>query len=151
MEKSCYVEIEYTIPEDEMVYEAVRRFCAYKIGALVTTDKDGNLSGIVTERDFVTKFSPDELKDAKKTKITDIYTPGEKLITATPHDEIGVCMNKILSKDVRHLPLLGDDGKSVVGMISVKDLVKVALDEKQKMIDTLSNFALGKGGHYIED
>mmetsp|Transcript_19794 Transcript_19794/g.29211 ORF Transcript_19794/g.29211 Transcript_19794/m.29211 type:complete len:153 (-) Transcript_19794:73-531(-) len=79
-QKSCYAEIDYTIPESATVFEAVQRFAAYKIGCLVTTDADGNLSGIVTERDYVTKIAPNKLK-SKETLITDIYTPADKLVT----------------------------------------------------------------------
>jgi predicted transcriptional regulator len=39
--KSCYVAIDFTIAEDATVYDAVQRFSAYDIGALVTTDTDG--------------------------------------------------------------------------------------------------------------
>jgi hypothetical protein len=39
--KSCYVAIDFTIPEEATVYDAVQRFSAYDIGALVTTDPDG--------------------------------------------------------------------------------------------------------------
>jgi len=56
-------------------------------------------------------------------------------------------MSKMLSKDIRHLPLLDESGK-VVGMLSIKDLVKAAVAEKEKTIKVLSDFALGKGGHF---
>ena len=45
------------------------------------------------------------------------------------------------------LPLVGESGK-VVGMISIKDLVKTVVIEKERTIKLLSDFALGKGGHY---
>jgi CBS domain-containing protein len=53
----------------------------------------------------------------------------------------------MLLKDIRHLPLLDEDGH-VVGIVSIKDLVKAELKEKQDAIKTLSDFALGKGGHF---
>ena len=56
-------------------------------------------------------------------------------------------MNKILQKDIRHLPLIDEAGK-VVGMLSVKDLIKEIVSVKEKQIEVLSNFALGKGGHF---
>mmetsp|Transcript_37022 Transcript_37022/g.75463 ORF Transcript_37022/g.75463 Transcript_37022/m.75463 type:complete len:119 (-) Transcript_37022:1406-1762(-) len=55
--KSCYVEIDWTIPEDHKVYEAVLKFSAYNIGCLVTTDENGQVSGVVSERDYVTKIA----------------------------------------------------------------------------------------------
>lgn len=40
-EKSCYHELDFTIPEEATVYEAVERFSAYDIGALVATNTKG--------------------------------------------------------------------------------------------------------------
>lgn len=42
-QKSCYFEMDFTIPEDATVYEAVQKFAAYDIGCLVTTDASGEL------------------------------------------------------------------------------------------------------------
>ena len=59
-------------------------------------------------------------------------------------------MAKMLLKDIRHLPLLDVSG-GVVGIVSIKDLVKAELKEKEDAIRTLSDFALGKGGHFSSD
>lgn len=58
-------------------------------------------------------------------------------------------MEKMLASDIRHLPLV-DDGK-LLGMLSIKDLVKTTIKEKEEAIKVLSDFALGKGGHYGSD
>lgn len=42
-QKSCYVQIGFTIPDDHLVFEAVQRFAAYDIGCLITTDSNGTL------------------------------------------------------------------------------------------------------------
>lgn len=52
-----------------------------------------------------------------------------------------------LLQDIRHLPLVDDQG-DVVGLISIKDLVKTAIQERENTIKVLSDFALGKGGHF---
>lgn len=52
-----------------------------------------------------------------------------------------------MSAGVRHLPIVDGD-KKVIGMISIKDLVKTVVKEKEDTIKVLSDFALGKGGHY---
>ena len=59
-------------------------------------------------------------------------------------------MAKMLLKDIRHLPLLDESG-GVVGIVSIKDLVKAELKEKEDAIRKLSDFALGKGGHFASD
>lgn len=56
-------------------------------------------------------------------------------------------MEKMLASDIRHLPLVNDKGE-LQGMISIKDLVKTVVKEKEQTIKVLSDFALGKGGHF---
>jgi len=89
-------------------------------------------------------------KKAKDTKIKEISTKTPNLITATPEDSIEVCMNKMLARDIRHLPILNDEG-TCVGMLSIKDCAKAVLAEKEETISTLSNFAMGHGGHFVVD
>lgn len=47
-EKSCYFEMDFTIPEESYVFEAIQKFAAYDIGCLVTTDEDGEFINIVS-------------------------------------------------------------------------------------------------------
>ena len=54
-----------------------------------------------------------------------------------------------MSKGIRHLPIL-DENKKVVGIVSIKDLIKAVVEDKEKTIQALSDFALGKGGHFVE-
>lgn len=83
-------------------------------------------------------------------KTKEISTKSANLITASPSETVSDCMAKMLLKDIRHLPLLDESG-GVVGIVSIKDLVKAELKEKEDAIRTLSNFALGKGGHFGSD
>mmetsp|Transcript_11646 Transcript_11646/g.13261 ORF Transcript_11646/g.13261 Transcript_11646/m.13261 type:complete len:193 (-) Transcript_11646:191-769(-) len=144
--KSCYHEIDFTISDECTVYEAVQKFSAFDIGALITVDDKGDISGVVSERDYVNKIALLG-RNSKETKIKEISTKSANLVTASPKDTVDVCMNKILQKDIRHLPLIDETGK-VVGMLSVKDLIKEIVSVKEKQIEVLSNFALGKGGHF---
>lgn len=54
----------------------------------------------------------------------------------------------MLGRDIRHLPLVDDVGK-VVGIISIKDLIKSCLEEKEHTIHSLASFAVGEGGHFV--
>eukprot|EP00558_Chaetoceros_sp_UNC1202_P004458 CAMPEP_0197232578 /NCGR_PEP_ID=MMETSP1429-20130617/839_1 /TAXON_ID=49237 /ORGANISM="Chaetoceros sp., Strain UNC1202" /LENGTH=162 /DNA_ID=CAMNT_0042690649 /DNA_START=114 /DNA_END=602 /DNA_ORIENTATION=+ len=145
-EKSCYFEMDFTISEDAPVYEVVQKFAAYDVGCLVTTCANGEISGVISERDYISKIALLGRK-SKETAVKEISTKSSNLLTASPHDSVDECMEKMLSKDIRHLPLLDDDGK-VIGMLSVKDLVKTMVKEKDETIKVLSDFALGKGGHF---
>lgn len=57
LEKSCYLKIDFAISQEAMVYEAVQRFAAYKVGALAVTNAEGKVAGIVSERDYICKVS----------------------------------------------------------------------------------------------
>lgn len=144
-----FVEIDFTISDDAVVFEAVQRFAAYDIGCLITTNADGKITGVVSERDYIHKVALLG-KASRETTIKEISTKTDNLITATPHDSVDDCMAKMLGRDIRHLPILDDDGH-VVGMLSIKDCVKAALAEKEESIQILSNFAMGKGGTMVVD
>ena len=149
-EKSCYNNIDYTISDDLTVFDAVQRFSAFDIGALVTVDGSGKLSGVISERDYINKVALLG-RTSKETKIKEIATSGAaNLVVATKEDTIQDCMAKMLSKDIRHLPLV-DEGGQAVGLLSIKDLIKELVSEKDDAITRLSHFALGKGGHFVVD
>ena len=82
---------------------------------LLTT---GNISGVISERDYISKIALLG-RVSKETMVKEISTKSSNLMTASPHDSVDECMEKMLAKDVRHLPLLDDDGK-VIGMLSVR-------------------------------
>ncbi len=87
------------------------------------------------------------IQKSKTTKVKEISTKVDNLITARPDDTADTCMAKMLGRDIRHLPLV--DQGTVVGIISIKDLVKSCLEEKEYTINSLARFAIGEGGHFV--
>jgi CBS domain-containing protein len=104
---------------------------------------------VISERDYMCKIALLG-RTSRDTKVKEISTKTANLFTASPSDSIEMCMNKMLMRDIRHLPMLDESGKCV-GMVSVKDLVKSVVAEKEKQVEQLANFALGKGGHFTQD
>ncbi|TFJ86722.1 hypothetical protein NSK_001810 [Nannochloropsis salina CCMP1776] len=137
-EKSCYFKIDFKIPEEAMMYEAVQRFAAYNIGALAVTDQEGKVIGVISERDYV----------CKSTTVGEVCTRGSNIVVAKTTDSIATCMKKMLAKDIRHLPVVDDEKKEVVGMLSIKDLIKELQKEKDDIIEKLTDFNLGKGAFF---
>ena len=115
----------------------------------ITNTTIGNISGVISERDYVSKIALLG-KNSKETPIKEISTKAANLMVAHLNDSVDDCMEKMLSKDIRHLPLV-DDNDKVIGMLCVKDLVKSLVKEKERTIKVLSDFALGKGGHFGSD
>jgi CBS domain-containing protein len=144
---SCYDNADYCINELSSVSDAVQRLCAYNIGCLVAINDRGDVTGVISERDYISKIEPKGL-DPSSTLVKDIFASRENLITAIPSESVEACMTKMLDNEIRHLPILcGNNNKDLLGMISIKDLVKVSVQEKEETIQVLSNFALGKGSY----
>mmetsp|Transcript_16801 Transcript_16801/g.38813 ORF Transcript_16801/g.38813 Transcript_16801/m.38813 type:complete len:181 (+) Transcript_16801:104-646(+) len=143
-ELSGYKNIDFCIDEDATVLEAVKKFASHNIGCLVTRNGNGDLTGIISERDYISKVdlldrSPDE------TQVKEIFTPSSKLVTANGDESVQTCMEKMLVADIRHLPLVHHG--ELKGMISIKDLVKTCIKEQDQTIKVLSDFALGKSAY----
>eukprot|EP00591_Stephanopyxis_turris_P001268 CAMPEP_0195523620 /NCGR_PEP_ID=MMETSP0794_2-20130614/22897_1 /TAXON_ID=515487 /ORGANISM="Stephanopyxis turris, Strain CCMP 815" /LENGTH=150 /DNA_ID=CAMNT_0040653647 /DNA_START=92 /DNA_END=544 /DNA_ORIENTATION=+ len=136
-ERSCYKDIKFTIDENATVYDAVQQLSAYDVGALVTVDAGGNVSGVMSERDYVCKVALLG-RTSKDTIVKEISTKAANITTASPDESIEDCMNKMLQKDVRHLPLVGEDG-SLEGFLSIKDLVKEVLSAKEEELNKLAD------------
>ena len=102
------------------------------------------MTGIVSERDYICKIALLG-RTSKETPVKEIATAGANIITAKNEETVETCMEKMMSKGIRHLPIV-DEKDSVVGMVSIKDLVATVVKEKEDTIKVLSDFALGKGG-----
>lgn len=140
---SCYHKINFKISEECTVNYAVNRFAIFNIGCLAITNEQHNVVGILSERDYINKISVPGKND-KVVKVKDIctYSP----IIATPTDTLEQCMNKMMNNDIRHLLVM--DKMDCVGMISIKDLIKEILRDKNDIISRLTDVKSGKGGFF---
>jgi CBS domain-containing protein len=93
------------------------------IGALVVLDQ-GNLAGIVSERDVVHAFAAHRA-EASEIKVADVMT--RSIITCRPEDSLTRVLGLMTRHRVRHLPVL--EGGRLAGLISIGDAVKHRLDE----------------------
>ena len=125
----------------------------HNIGCLAVTegsDTKGKVIGVVSERDYLSKIALLG-RSSKNTHIREIMTHGEaNLIVAHVDEPIDECMKKMLARDIRHL-LIRDEKGEIVGMLSIKDLVKVVVARHQAVVQKLTDFALGKGAFYGAD
>jgi CBS domain-containing protein len=147
---SCYHKIDFKIDEDNNANNAVKRFAAFNIGCLAVTDKQNNIVGVLSERDYINKISALG-RDDMTVKIKDICTYTPNIIIAKKNDTIEECMNKMLFKDIRHLLVVDENNNDFVGMISIKDLIKEIMKDKNEIITRLTDFKIGKGGYFGSD
>eukprot|EP01041_Mallomonas_annulata_P000955 gene955-1855_t len=152
LEKSCYKTIDYKISEQATVFEAVQRMAANNIGCMAVTEGDGSngrVVGVISERDYLSKVALLG-KASKDTKCSEICTHGKaNIVVVDIDDSIDDCCRKILGRDIRHLIVVDKLG-GVVGMISIKDVVKVLLSTQTKVLKQLTTHALGAGAFYSD-
>jgi CBS domain-containing protein len=125
----------WSVPPDATVYKALIIMADKSIGALLVLDKKGNPVGVMSERDYARKVILVG-KNSKETMVKEIMS--SKVIYVTPDKSPEECMALMINKRIRHLPVL-DNGK-LTGFISIGDVVKAVLDEKEFMIDQLVQY-----------
>lgn len=127
----------YSIDPDSSVYDALELLEDRNLGCLVVVDNE-RLVGIFTERDYARKVVL-KGKSSKETLVRDIMT--DHPIVVTPNASIEQCMQMMTEKFIRHLPVM--EGDRLVGLISIGDLVRSTIEEKDYIIDTLSHYISG--------
>jgi CBS domain-containing protein len=124
----------HTVSPGTSVYEALEDLENNNMGSLVVVE-NGKLIGIFTERDYARKVIL-KGRSSKDTQVRDIMT--ERPIFVTPDATIEECMQLMSSKNFRHLPVLEND--QLVGVISISDLVKFIIREKDFIIENLEHY-----------
>jgi CBS domain-containing protein len=123
-------------PETE-VSTALELMAERNIGALVVM-KDGALSGIFSERDFARAIIS-KGRTAVDSIVKDLMT--SIVFTVTPEQSIEECMAAMTAKRIRHLPVL--ENQRLIGVISIGDVVKAVISEKEHLITQLENYITG--------
>jgi CBS domain-containing protein len=106
-----------TLPESTTVREAAEAMRANDIGDVVVVDDNGQLSGILTDRDIVVRVVA-EGRDPRTTRIGDIAS--RDLTAVSPDDPVDRAVQLMRDKAIRRLPAV-DKGKPV-GIVSIGDL-----------------------------
>ena len=131
---STIVRCVVTINENRSVFEAAKLMTEEFIGALVVTNSTG-IRGLLTERDMI-KNVVGKGKDPEKVKIKDTITL--KPLKVSPSVDAKHCLNLMKEHHCRHL--LVYDGEEFVGIVSVRDLVVLLLEEKEELIRQLEKY-----------
>lgn len=124
---------------DASVYEAIRLMGEKNIGALVVMEGD-QVVGLISERDYSRKVVL-RGRTSRDTTVSEILS--KPVITVGPRDSIETCMELMTSRRIRHLPVLNDDG-SLVGLLSMGDLVKWVMLVQSQTIQQLHGYISGE-------
>jgi CBS domain-containing protein len=125
------------------VFDALKLMSEMEIGAVMVIDEIGAVRGILSERDYARKI-PLQGKTSRDTSVAEIMTPDEHMHRVAPSSTLEDCMVLMTAKQVRHLPVF--DNGHFLGLISIGDVVRAIISEKQSLIDQLSSYIGGKYG-----
>ena len=129
----------FALAPSASVFEALELMARENVGAILVMEGDA-VAGILSERDCVRKLDL-EGKTAKNTKVSEIMT--SKVIYVEASQPLEECMALMIDKNVRHLPVF-DNGK-MLGLVSVRDVLKEVVDVQKFMISQLEHYITGGG------
>jgi len=122
------------IDEGKTVLEAAEYMDKHNVGAVPVLNGD-RLVGIFSERDLMKRCITKRL-DVANTKVEDVMT--ERVIVMEASDSYEDCLRIMKQESIRHVPVISGD--KLVGVISIRDLMQVDMDEKEQKIDILNSY-----------
>jgi CBS domain-containing protein len=131
----------WSISPKAKVFDALKLMSEKEIGALMVMDEKNEIRGIISERDYARKVILLG-KSSKETSVEEIMTLLADMYHIKPANTVEECMVLMTGKHVRHLPVC-DEGR-FIGLVSIGDVVKSIISEKEDLIAQLSNYIAGK-------
>ena len=124
----------FSIKPEEPVLEAIRLMAEHHVGALLVMKGD-ELVGIVSERDYARKVI---LKGRSSADTPVAQIMSSPVVTVSMSNSVQECMQLMTARRLRHLPVV--DGRKVLGVVSIGDLVKAVMEEQQQTIEQLESY-----------
>ncbi len=119
---------------DETVFSALQLLSEYEVGALMVME-GGRLVGVFSERDYTRKIAL-QGRNSKETRVRDIMTT--QVRTVSPNTGTRACMAMMSEHKFRHLPVV--DGGTVLGMISIRDIMDDIITDHEATIAQLETY-----------
>ena len=127
----------WTIGPDDTVFAAIEEMARKDVGALVVVE-NGDPIGIFTERHYARDVFL-KGRSSPTTVVKDVMRTG--FLYVTPERTVEECMAIMTAERVRHLPIMSDG--NLVGLVSIGDLVKSIIEDREIVIDQLTNYITG--------
>jgi len=127
----------WSLSPDATVYEAIDQMAQKEVGALLVMEGE-KLVGIISERDYARKVFLNG-KSSKETPVREIMS--YPVVCASPELTVEQTMTLLTEKRIRHLPVV--IGEKVVGVISIGDVVRGMIDDRNFHIDQLTKYVTG--------
>ena len=120
-----------TIGPEQLIRDALSLLAEYDIGALVVTNQADELIGILSERDIVRRALGEG--DVMILQVADVMT--RNIVVGVPQDDLINVAHTMTERRFRHLPIV--EGKRLLGIVSIGDVLKAQRDAYRGQIDTL--------------
>jgi len=127
----------HAIAPDATVFEAIKLMSSLSVGALLVLEGT-RLVGVISERDYTRKVIL-KGRSSATTRVEEIMT--NKVICVSPDNNVGQCMLLMTENQIRHLPVL--EKSMVVGVITIMDVIRHILAEKEFIIEQLEHYIAG--------
>jgi CBS domain-containing protein len=124
----------WLVKPDDTVFDALKLLADYEIGALMVMEH-GKLVGIMSERDYTRKIAL-QGKNSKEALVSEIMT--KNVMVVTPDTRTRQCMTMMSERRIRHLPVM--EGDTVVGMISIRDIMDDIIADHELTISQLESY-----------
>jgi CBS domain-containing protein len=124
------------IAGDATISEAARLLARRRIGAVIVRDRDGSITGILSERDIVRAIADDSIS-ALAQNVSAHMT--HILHTCSETDAVEEIMEQMTRNRVRHIPVMGEDDR-LCGIVSIGDVVKSRIAETVHEAETLREY-----------
>lgn len=125
----------HTIEPGATVFDAIREMVDLNIGALVVTDDNGQMVGIMTERDYLSKVAL-KGRSSRTTFVQEIMT--DQVVVIQSDFTIRQCLVLMTEKRCRHLPVIKNG--SVEGLISIGDCAREISDDREITVQYFVDF-----------
>ncbi|MFI5395251.1 MAG: CBS domain-containing protein [Candidatus Binatia bacterium] len=124
----------WSVSPGTTVYDTLKLMAEHDIGAVVVIE-DGRPVGIFSERDYARRVIL-KGRTSKDTPVREVMV--SRVVFVRPEQGIEECMALMTDKHVRHLPVL--ERGTLSGMLSIGDVVKEMISEKEFIIEQLANY-----------
>ena len=129
----------HSVGPDTTVFDTLKLMAEKEIGAVLVF-QDERMVGIFSERDYARQVIL-KGKASKDTPVKEVMT--SRVAYVRPEQTVDDCMALMTDKKIRHLPVLVE-GK-IAGVLSIGDVVKAVISEKQFIIEQLENYITSGG------